>query len=146
MFPSREIPDRIRRRPLPQEIRHLLFAAAEVVRAVVEYQKRSGSALQSGDVTDFQAYHQADGVHARFDIGGADWQRTVTVEPGRLAAALILYCKYRSIPLPADAAKVLHVVEGGVAMELSRNLTADQLPALKDSLMAIGRPAVETDD
>ena len=131
---------------MPQEIRHLLFAAAEVVRAVVEYHKRSGTALQSGDVTDFQAYHEAGGVHARFDIGGTDWQQTVTVEPGRLAAALILYCKYRSIPLPADAAKVLHVVDGGVAMELSRNLTADELPALKDSLMAIGRPAAEPED
>lgn len=131
---------------MPQEIRHLLFASAEVVRAVVEYHKRSGTALPSGDVTEFQAYLDPSGVHARFDIGRTGWQQTVTVEPGRLAAALILYCKYRSIPLPADAAKVLHVVDGSVAMELSRNLTADELPALKESLMAIGRPPPQPND
>ena len=128
---------------MPQEIRHLLFAAAEVVRAVVEFHKRSGAALPSGDVTDFKAYVEPAGVCARFDIGRADMRKTVTVDPGRLAAALILYCKYRNIPLPADAAKVLHVVEGSVAMELSRNLSADELPALKESLMAMGRPAAE---
>ena len=130
---------------MPQEIRHLVFAAAEVIRAVVEYHKRSGSALPAGEVTDFEANHEPAGVHARFAIGGADWRQVVTVEPGQLAAALILYCKYRSVPLPADAAKVLHVVDGGVAMELSRNLSVEDLPALKESLMAIGRP-VEPDD
>lgn len=130
---------------MPQEIRHLLFAAAEVVRAVVEYHKRSGTALPAGEVTDFVAYLEPTGVHARFDIGRTDWRHTVTVEPGRLAAALILYCKYRSIPLPADAAKVLHVVDGNIAMELARNLTAEELPALKESLMTIGRPPPEAE-
>ncbi len=130
---------------MPQEIRHLLFAASEVVRAVVEYHKRSGSALPAGDVTDFQAYHEATGVHARFNIGRTDWQQTVTVAPGQLAAALILYCKYRSIPLPADAAKVLHVVDGSIAMELSRNLSAAELPAVRESLMAMGRREADPD-
>ena len=125
---------------MPQEIRHLLFAAAEVVPAVVEYYKRSGSALPAGEVTDFEAYHEPAGVHARFVIDGTDRREIVTVEPGQLVAALILYCKYRSVPLPADAAKVLYVVDGGVAMELSRNLSPEDLPALKESLMAVGRP------
>lgn len=109
---------------MPSELRHLLFRPAEVVQAVKEYHRRAGVPLPSGAVA--RCGPEAEGTGVRFRITlvldqskidqgksqapscpaeGEEYD--LVIEGPALAAALILHCRDRRIPLPAVAEKSL---------------------------------------
>ena len=104
---------------MPSEVRHLLFRPAEVVQAVKEYHRRSGAPLPSGTVARcgpevedggvrFRMTLVPDRVRGRTSSSSTEAARyEVVVEGPVLAAALILHCRDRGIPLAASAQKSL---------------------------------------
>lgn len=105
---------------MPSEIRHILFRPAEVLDAIRMYHKRLGSPLPAGTVRHCGPETDAPGGTVRFHINllpdlprdvpppsGEEQGIEVVVEGANLAAALILYCRDRRVPLPAGAQKSL---------------------------------------
>lgn len=104
---------------MPSELRRILFRPAEVVQAVREYQRRAGAPLPAGVVARCGPDDEGGGVRFRIAFapepskgasslspaGGEG--REVVIEAPVLAAALILHCRDRRIPLPAGAEKSL---------------------------------------
>jgi hypothetical protein len=96
---------------MPSEIRRILFRSHEIIVAVTEYFQRRGIALPSGTASRIIII-EAEQAHAILEIAtdkGGLVEIEVTAE--MLAAALILYCINRKIPLPAEADKRLQRVQ-----------------------------------
>jgi hypothetical protein len=108
---------------MPSEIRRLLFRSRETIVAVTEYFQRRGIALPSGTASRIVII-EAEQAHASLEIAtdsGGTVEIEVTAE--MLAAALILYCINRKIPLPAEADKRLQrVQEDSVALVVTTHL------------------------
>jgi len=96
---------------MPSEVRQLLFQSREIIVAVMEYCQRRGLALPLGTASRIVIV-AGEPVHAVLDIA-TDLGQTVEIEVNAemLAAALILYCINRKIPLPAEADKRLRRVQ-----------------------------------
>ena len=130
---------------MPTELRHLLFRPAEVVWAVKEYHRRTGAPLQSGSVVSCgPECDSAGGVAFRIALapdpvdGGAvsatdpEGRLEVVVEGPTLAAALILHCRDRRIPLPAAADKSLQQFGEQVCLVAKINPKQDELPSTEE--------------
>jgi hypothetical protein len=126
---------------VPSELRQLLFRPAEVVQAVKEYHRRLGTPLPSGTVTRCGPECEVAGGIVSFriaivsdsDSGGSaavteDTRQDIVIEGPSLAAALILYCRDRRIPLPAGADKSLQRVGEKVCLIATINPNQDELP------------------
>lgn len=102
---------------MPSELRHLLFRPSEVVQAVKEYYRRMRTATPTGLVVFCGPEARGAGATVRFRItvasnpvdGEAMPNQDVLVDTPVLAAALILFCHDKKIPLPAQADKSLQV-------------------------------------
>ena len=105
---------------MPSEIRHVLFRPAEVIDAIRLYHQRLGASLPTGTVSRCGPESDQAGGNVRFRIvvqpdlsrdappvAGQEGTVEVVVEGSNLAAALILYCRERQVPLPASAHKSL---------------------------------------
>ena len=102
---------------MPSEVRQLLFQARELILAVMEYYQRRGLPLPVGTASRI-AIADEQPIHAILDIT-TDQGEAVNIEINAetLAAALILSCINRKIPLPADADKKLkRVQEDAIAL------------------------------
>lgn len=102
---------------MPSEVRQLLFKSREIITAITEYYQRRGIALPNG-TAERVMLPESGQVHALLiiatDRGG---KVEVEVNTEMLAAALILYCINRKIPLPVESEKRLQrVQEDSVAL------------------------------
>lgn len=106
---------------MPSEIRHIIFSPEEVVRAVVDYHRRSGKALPTGSVIR-TTYEREPTVRCALHMGlDADSSRHVVwIEEPILAASLIFFCIQNGIPLPTKAAKNLQMLNEQVALRVTR--------------------------
>ena len=108
---------------MPREMRQIMFRAPEIMAAITEYHHRRGLDLPVGHavgcaVTDEPALQATISVQS--DRGET---ALVNVNAEMLAAALILYCINRQIPLPAEADKRLQKVgDDGVALIVIKRL------------------------
>jgi hypothetical protein len=120
---------------MPTELRHLLFRPAEVVQAVKEYRRRMGHSLppgtilscgpecdSSGEILCFRLTLVADAgagtAHPKRGDGG---RQDMVIQGPALAAALILYCRDRKIPLAASAGKSLQLFGDQVCLVTTIN-------------------------
>jgi hypothetical protein len=117
---------------MPTELRHLLFRPAEVVQAVQEYRRRLGQALpagrilscgpeceSSGEIVGFRLTLAAD--PAKGASTGEGVRQDMVIPGATLAAALILYCRDRNIPLAASAGKSLQLFGNQVCLVTTMN-------------------------
>ncbi len=102
---------------MPTEIRNIIFSTNEVLFAVKDFRQRKKDPLPSGSILDCKMIEKPE-VHARIEMAcdpdGA--KRTITFESEELAAALILFCINRRIPLPANAIKILQLFDGELGL------------------------------
>lgn len=127
---------------MPSELRHLMFRPPEVVQAVKEYHRRLGVPLPSGAVARCGPESDGAGGAVLFRItlvpdqgkglsphaAGEGEQREVVIEGSALAAALILHCRDRRIPLPASADKSLQRIGEQVCLVATINPKQSELP------------------
>ena len=100
---------------MPTELRHLLFRPSEVVAAIVQYQRHMGYPLPPGTILSHGLEPGEPDGAVQYGMvvcpdtprPGEPPRRKVMVEGPALAAALILFCRERHIPLPAKAEKSL---------------------------------------
>ena len=108
---------------MPNEIRQISFQPAEVARALLAYGQHMGKPLPPGSILACEPV--GDGRTApvvvqlsiRKDDAAKDAPpHVMTVEGAALAAALILYCRSKKIPLPAAAGKSIRTIANQVCL------------------------------
>ncbi|GAC1337995.1 MAG: hypothetical protein NVSMB18_03730 [Acetobacteraceae bacterium] len=121
---------------MPSELRHLLFQPAEVVRALTNYHRRIGLPLPAGTIVSCGPETVVSSGTARFRLrltqdrnGGAAPQDFV-IEGPALAAALILHCRDRGIPLPASAGKSLECIGNQICLTATSSSNQGNAPPL----------------
>ena len=118
---------------MPFETRQIVFRTPEVAQAVTEWHRRMRTPLPAGTVVRCAADSDGpdDAPRVRLVIALDDLEavhlggshREVVIEGPALAAALILYCSDRRIPLPASAKKSLRRVGEQVGLVVTSGLT-----------------------
>ncbi len=95
---------------MPTEIRQITFRAQEVILAITEYYRRRNLPLPLGSAVGV-TFDGDTQISAVMSIQTAQGDMTpVPVTSEVLAAALILFCINRKIPLPAESEKRLQKV------------------------------------
>ncbi len=106
---------------MPTEIRHIIFAQDEVIRAIIDYHRRSGNMLPTGTIikTTFEKEPTLRcGLHIGVDADNS--RQVVWIEEPILAASLIFFCIQNKIPLPTKASKTLQIVNEQIALKVTR--------------------------
>lgn len=121
---------------MPTEIRNIIFTTNEVLFAVKDFRQRKKDPLPSGSVLDCVILEKPN-IHAMIDMAcDPDGHKlTLTFESEELAAALILFCINRKIPLPADAIKILQLFDGELGLVVTI-FPPDQKPGKIKSAVA----------
>ncbi|HYD98682.1 MAG TPA: hypothetical protein VEH84_04820 [Alphaproteobacteria bacterium] len=104
-----------------KELRCIVFTDREVITAITERRRRMREALPSGTVIGAR-YAEADGLQTTLvivDDHGRDL--SIPVPEPEVAAALLAYCMGRKVPLPADADKVLYLINGALTLMITMN-------------------------
>lgn len=91
------------------EVRYLAFSPKDTVNAVSHYLRQVKRPLPHGQVVEYEAERSPPGLHLVIRPDGRERNHAVRLSSEALAAAMVLYCRYRKVPLPAKAAKVLSV-------------------------------------
>ncbi|SVD36882.1 uncharacterized protein METZ01_LOCUS389736, partial [marine metagenome] len=102
---------------VPNEMRKIVFTADELQAALVNYALRTNKKLPNATINNILV-EEKEGVTATivYMRDGTDEAKSVEFTPNDVAAAIILYCNTRQIPLPRDAKKVVIPIEGSVGM------------------------------
>ncbi|HLZ67610.1 MAG TPA: hypothetical protein VKQ29_15370 [Aliidongia sp.] len=108
---------------MPREMRQIMFRAPEIMTAITEYHRQRAIVLPQGIATGCRIVDEP-ALSVTLTIRGGDGILTeLTINAEVLAAALILYCIDRKIPLPAEADKRLQKVgDDGVALIVIKRL------------------------
>ena len=101
---------------MPSETRQIIFSSEEIVAAIQQLYVRSHQAFPRGRVWDVTVSEE-NGCQVDCDIIDTNNMRDrVTVAGAKLAAALILFCITRKVPIPAAAKKSLAVINNHLAL------------------------------
>jgi hypothetical protein len=101
---------------MPSETRQIIFTNEEVVAAIQLLYQRSHQSFPKGRIWDI-AVSEDNGCQVDCDVIDTNNVRErVTVAGAKLAAALILFCITRKVPLPAASKKALSVVNNHLAL------------------------------
>jgi hypothetical protein len=107
---------------MPREMRQIMFRAPEIMTAITEYHRRRDIALPHGTAVGCKVTDEPLAVTLSIQADNGTISE-ITANPEVLAAALILYCINRKIPLPAEADKRLQKVgSDGVALIVIKRL------------------------
>jgi len=103
---------------MPSETRQLVFANGEVLAAIQQLYQRANKHFPEGRVENIMIGEQ-NGCQFDCDVvDKIDFRERLVVGGEKLAAALILFCMSRKIPMPAAAHKRLSVVRGQLALNI----------------------------
>jgi hypothetical protein len=108
---------------MPSEIRKLIFSSEEVCEVIVGYCLRKGRTLPNSRIDSILVQPDSnDFLIAKFepeDLKHKGREEAVSFTKEQVAAALIMYCRARKIPLPRSAEKSLEGEGGGVSLKIS---------------------------
>ncbi len=106
---------------MPTELRHIVFTPNEVLRSITQYRHRRREPLPAGTISNLKIEEKPD-VHVVLSITG-DTSKTpeeLVFQGAELAAALVMFCIERKIPLPAARAKkTLRVFDKQLGLEVA---------------------------
>ena len=102
---------------MPNEMRKIVFTVEELQAALVNYALRTNKKLPNATIDNILV-EEKEGVTANivYMRDGTEEAKSVEFTPNDVAAAIILYCSTRKIPLPRDAKKVVVPIEDTVGM------------------------------
>lgn len=105
---------------MPKELRKIIFTNKEVLRAVQDYAIRRREPIPAGSI---KGVSMVDQPEVRLDIdmlSDKDQSRTTTsFGSAQLAAALIMYCIAKKIPVPVNATKTLSLAGDEMVLNIS---------------------------
>ena len=107
------------------EIRHLLFQDDDLIRALVVYKQKRNESLPPGSIIGFKVEENQQIIRCILKIGSdkCDGKVNFSFEHEEIREALILYCLYKKIPLPAKIQKDLRMFGDRVGLFLALNLS-----------------------
>ncbi len=106
---------------MSREVRVLIFDQSEVFQALTLLRRKTGDPLPPGSVVRFTITNTTD-VGVTLEVADLQEQRHLFIFPSvEVAAGLVAFCMDRRIPLPAKSKKQLKVMDGQVAMVISRS-------------------------
>lgn len=120
-------------RPMPSEIRRLIFTTEEVEQALREAGRVGSIAMPPGKIIDLDLVEGGDrGYGEETSDTVAEGMLSITLEEGpdgdtvsnavfrstQIAAALLLMCLRQRIPMPRNATKRLRLVNGELTLDL----------------------------
>jgi hypothetical protein len=101
---------------MPSEQRQIIFTNDEAMASLQQFYQRSSQAFPKGRIENV-GVSAANGCQIDCDVVDAGHVRDhVSIAGEKLAAALLLYCMTRKIPVPAAARKTLSIVNGQLAL------------------------------
>jgi hypothetical protein len=100
---------------MTSELRYIFFSAAEFTRALREFATRCGEDLPTSNVVSIMGIDEKTGA-VSVDYGP---NNTASLAREKVAAALILFCRTKNIPLPAESQKSLTVSQGRIVLVIS---------------------------
>lgn len=107
------------------EIRQIAFLPSEVCTAIHDYRRRRNEPLPAGTIVGVDFGEGADVVvtlNIKNDSTGASINLSLTGEA--VAAALILFCINRKIPLPAKAQKKVQRIGDTIGLTIKQDSRA----------------------
>jgi hypothetical protein len=94
---------------MASEYRLIFFDQNELCRALIEYNRQRRTPFPPGNLKKVQIDRDRLSVAIQIDQDSGD-VKTVTFDTASVAAALIVYCRDRKIPLPAKSNKEMRLV------------------------------------
>ena len=121
---------------MPGEVRHIIFSEVEVLKALTEYRKRRNKRLPSSEKVEVTIQDKPKiVVNLAIVPEGKQMPLEFVFEGEELAAALIMFCIGRNIPLPASGvSKTIQLVGGNIALQILKDVTREQTEALSGLL------------
>ena len=101
---------------MPTETRIITFTNAEIKQAIAQYCVKTGRLAASGGIAAL-TFSNDGGVSASFEPAPAGPK--VTFQENEIAAAVLLHCKERGIPIARRAIKTLQVAKDAVMLTLT---------------------------
>lgn len=104
------------------EFRRLVFAPAELARALEVIRSANASALPAGQIKEVVIVDEPQVcVHVRMGVPGSTEECKVVVDVDVLAAAMLRFCMNSKIPIPRAAKKTVVRAGDGLALSFSIN-------------------------
>jgi hypothetical protein len=94
---------------MASEYRLIFFDQNELCRALIEYNRQRRTPFPPGNLKKVQIDRDRLSVTIQIDQDSGDI-KSVTFDTASVAAALIVYCRDRKIPLPAKSNKEMRLV------------------------------------
>jgi hypothetical protein len=117
---------------MPQEVRHIIFARAEVSTAITLHKRHRGELFAHHEVRMVAIRSEPNvAVQVVGEDGNESW-----IGGSALAAALIRCCMKERIPLPASAHKLMRALPDGIALILVAGTSSDQVQELLAAVAA----------
>lgn len=115
------------------EIRHLLFQNDDLMRALIEYRKNRGEPLPPGSIIgiEIEADQQEISCVLKIHSDKTDEKIELEFEHEEIREALITYCLYKKIPLPAKVYKDLQTFGDRIGLFISLNLSDGEIKHLQ---------------
>lgn len=102
---------------MPTERRRIIFSDDEIVSAALSHCRTAGIPVPDADVeTQTIAADDDCRLVLTFSVGSPDQIDEVRLDADSVLAALVEYCRIRSIPLPKAAMKRLDPQDGALSM------------------------------
>ncbi len=121
---------------MPGEVRHIIFSQLEILGALTEYRRRRSKPLPSSETVEVTIRDEPR-IIVTLELvpEGKQMPLEYMFEGEELAAALIMFCIGRSIPLPATGvSKTIRLVGDNIALRILKDVTREQTEALSGIL------------
>ena len=102
-----------------RELRCIVFEDGELIKAIIAHGQRTGKTMPLGQISSFEIERKPEVVARMVITSDAGQKATVPTSGAELAAAMIAYCIDRRVPVPANAAKSITVIDGHVALKVT---------------------------
>ncbi len=119
---------------MPGEVRHIIFSELEVLTALTEYRKRRSQPLPSSEDIEVTIRDKPKILVTLAIVPkGKKIPIEFVFEGENLAAALIMYCIGRKIPLPATGvSKSIRLVGDSIALQILKDVSKEQMEAMSE--------------
>ena len=117
---------------MPGEIRLIIFKEVEVLSALTEYRRRRSKPLPSSQDVEVTIRDKPKILVTLAIVPeGKKMPLEFVFEGEELAAALIMYCIGRKIPLPATGvSKTIRLVGDSIALQILKSVSKEQMKVM----------------
>lgn len=120
---------------MSREIRYILFDEADLTQAVARWSRERAEPLPAGTVSRLALVEGVQGIEAHMTVTpDSRWAEPVVRQFSQtdLIEALIVYCRYRAIPLPQRMPKRLEIMGRSLGLLVSSDAIG-QAPQVDDN-------------